>query len=411
MREKVHNEPGLSAMLSQSILMPQESLMPVKVRNQSLLIGIPKEISFQENRISLVPESVALLVNNGHQVIIETNAGKNANFTDTDYSEAGAQIAYTAEEVFKSSSLILKVAPPSEAELELMQEKQTLLSILQIGMQPKDFVGKLRAKRITALAYEYMRDETEVLPVIQAMSEIVGSTSILIAAEYLSNTMAGKGELLGGVTGVPPTEVVIIGAGTVGEYAARTALGLGAQVKVFDNNLYKLRRIQRNLGQKLYTSTIVPSFLTKALRTADVAIGAIHAKEGRTPVYVTEEMVSEMRFGSVVIDVSIDQGGCFETSEVTNHSNPVFRKYGVVHYCVPNIASRVARTASYALSNIFTPVLINIGEEGGLDEFLWAHKTIRSGIYLYKGTVTNKFVSEHCKLPYRDLNLLMASRI
>lgn len=411
MSHQIHNEPGLTAMMQQSILMPQESLMPVKVRNQSLFIGIPRESSFQENRIPLVPESVALLVNNGHQVIIETNAGKNANFTDTDYSEAGAQIAYTAEEVYKTAGLILKVAPPSGAELDFLQEKQTLLSILQIGMQPKDFVAKLKAKRITALAYEYMRDETEVLPVIQAMSEIVGSTSILIAAEYLSNTMAGKGELLGGVTGVPPTEVVIIGAGTVGEYAARTALGLGAQVKVFDNNLYKLRRIQRNLGQRLYTSTIVPSFLMKALRTADVAIGAIHAKEGRTPVIVSEEMVSEMRFGSVVIDVSIDQGGCFETSEVTNHTNPVFRKYGVVHYCVPNIASRVARTASYALSNIFTPVLINIGEEGGLDEFLWAHKTIRSGIYLYKGTVTNKFVSEHCKLPYRDLNLLMASRI
>ncbi len=391
--------------------MPQESLLEIKTSNQNLFIGIPKETSFQENRIALVPESVALLVNNGHQVMIETNAGKNANFTDTDYSEAGAQIAYTPEEVYKNAKLILKVAPPSEAELELVQEKQTLLSILQIAMQPRDFVSKLRTKKITALAYEYMRDETEVLPVIQAMSEIVGSTSILIAAEYLSNTMSGKGELLGGVTGIPPTEVVIIGAGTVGEYAAKTALGLGATVKVFDNNLYKLRRIQKNLGQQLYTSTIVPSFLMKALRTADVAIGAIHAKEGRTPVIVSEEMVSEMRFGSVIIDVSIDQGGCFETSEVTNHTHPVFRKYGVIHYCVPNIASRVARTASYALSNIFTPILINIGEEGGLDEFLWAHKTVRSGIYLYKGTVTNKFVSEHCRLPYRDLNLLMASRI
>ncbi|MBK7389422.1 MAG: alanine dehydrogenase [Bacteroidetes bacterium] len=404
-------DPAISRLAQQGILMPQESLLEIKTSNQNLFIGIPKETSFQENRIALVPESVALLVNNGHQVMIETNAGKNANFTDTDYSEAGAQIAYTPEEVYKNAKLILKVAPPSEAELELVQEKQTLLSILQIAMQPRDFVSKLRTKKITALAYEYMRDETEVLPVIQAMSEIVGSTSILIAAEYLSNTMSGKGELLGGVTGIPPTEVVIIGAGTVGEYAAKTALGLGATVKVFDNNLYKLRRIQKNLGQQLYTSTIVPSFLMKALRTADVAIGAIHAKEGRTPVIVSEEMVSEMRFGSVIIDVSIDQGGCFETSEVTNHTHPVFRKYGVIHYCVPNIASRVARTASYALSNIFTPIFINIGEEGGLDEFLWAHKTVRSGIYLYKGTVTNKFVSEHCRLPYRDLNLLMASRI
>lgn len=412
MSQSLHGKTDVAAKLAQqSVLMTQEEMLPVKQGNKSLFIGIPKETSFQENRIALVPESVSLLVNNGHRVLIETNAGKNANYTDTDYSEAGAQIAFSREEVFKNADIILKVAPPSEEELELIQDRQTLLSILQVAMQPRDFVAKLRAKRVTALAYEYMRDETEVLPVIQAMSEIVGSTSILIAAEYLSNTTSGKGELLGGVTGVPPTEVVIIGAGTVGEYAARTALGLGAQVKVFDNNLFKLRNIQRNLGQKLYTSTIVPGILTKALRTADVAIGAIHAREGRTPVIVTEEMVSEMRFGSVIVDVSIDQGGCFETSEVTNHTNPVFRKYGVVHYCVPNIASRVARTASHALSNIFTPILINIGEEGGLDDFLWAHKTVRSGIYLYKGTVTNKFVSEYSRLPYRDLNLLMASRI
>lgn len=397
-----------SSTLSQ--LLPQEQLVAISEDLKSLFIGIPKETSFQENRIALVPEAVALLVNRGHRVMIESNAGKNANYTDTDYSEAGAHIAYSALEVYQNADIILKVAPPSSEELDLIRDKQTLLSILQMAMQPVNFVSRLREKRVTALAYEYMRDETDVLPVIQAMSEIVGSTSILIAAEYLSNTMSGKGELLGGVTGIPPTEVVIIGAGTVGENAARTAIGLGAQVKVFDNNLSKLRTIQQNLGQKLYTSTIVPGILTKALRTADVAIGAVHAREGRTPVIVTEEMVSEMRFGSVIVDVSIDQGGCFETSEVTNHTNPVFRKYGVIHYCVPNIASRVARTASQALSNIFTPVLINIADEGGLDEFLWAHKTIRSGIYLYKGTVTNRFVSEYSKLPYRDLNLLMAAR-
>jgi alanine dehydrogenase len=404
-------ERGIASLVQQAILMPQESMLEIPASHKDLLIGIPREISFQENRIALVPESVALLVNNGHKIIVETNAGKNANFTDSDYSEAGARIAYSAEEIYKNSDILLKVAPPSEQELEMMQEKQTLFSILQISMQPKDYVAKMRAKKITALAYEYMRDETDLLPVIQAMSEIVGSSSILIASEYLSNAISGKGELLGGVTGIPPTEIVIIGAGTVAEFAAKTALGLGAHFKVFDNNLYKLRRIQRNVGQKLFTSTLVPSILANALKTADVAIGAIHAKEGRTPVIVTEEMVSDMQFGSVIIDVSIDQGGCFETSEVTNHTDPVFRKYGVIHYCVPNIASRVARTASYALSNIFTPILLNVGDEGGLDQFLWADKYVRSGIYLYKGTVTNKFVSEVCKLPFRDLNLLMATRL
>ena len=405
-----HKIAGLSALAQQGVLMPQESVMEVSRLRKDLFIGIPKEISFQENRVPLVPEAIALLVNNGHRILIETGLGNNANFTDSDYSEAGAQIAYHAEEVYKAD-LILKVAPPSMAEVDLLQDKQSLISILQIAMQPEGFMNKLSSKKITALAYEYIKDETDIYPVIQAMSEIVGSASILIAAEYLSNTHGGKGELLGGVTGITPTEVVILGAGTVGEYAARAALGLGASVKVFDSSVYKLRRLQKNIGSRIYTSVLTPSVLLKALRTCDVAIGAVLASEGRSPVIVTEEMVSEMRFGSVIIDVSIDQGGCFETSEVTNHSNPVFRKYGVVHYCVPNIASRVARTASYALSNIFTPVILNMSEEGGMDALLWKDKYIRNAAYLYRGTVTHKYVADVCDLPFRDLNLLMATRI
>ncbi|MBP7167877.1 MAG: alanine dehydrogenase [Bacteroidia bacterium] len=401
---------GMSALAQQGILLPQESVLEVGKLRQNLFIGIPRETSFQENRIPLVPDAVGLLVAHGHHVLVETGAGINANFTDSDYSEAGAQIAYSPDSVFKAD-LILKVAPPSLKELEYMKEKQALMSILQIGMQQEGFIQQLSTKRVTALAYEYLRDETNIYPVIQAMSEIVGSTVILIASELLSNTSGGKGELLGGVPGIPPTEVVIIGAGTVSEYAARAAMGLGANVKIFDTSVYKLRRIQRNLGSRVHTSVISPAALLKALKTCDVAIGAILSKEGRSPIIVTEEMVSEMRFGSVVIDVSIDQGGCFETSEVTNHSDPVFRKYGVVHYCVPNIASRVARTASYALSNIFTPILLNMGEEGGIDALLWKDSHVRSAAYLYKGGVTNRFVADYCKLPYRDLNLLMATRI
>lgn len=400
---------GMSALAQQGVLMPQESLLEVSKMRQQLYIGIPRELSYQENRIPLVPESVAVLVNNGHQVLIETGAGNTANFTDSDYSEAGAQIAYGPEEVYKAD-LILKVAPPSMEELEYFHNKQSLMSILQIAMQQQGYIQKLSSKKITALAYEYLKDETDIYPVIQAMSEIVGSAAILIASELLSNTTGGKGELLGGVPGIQPTEIVILGAGTVGEYAARAALGLGANVKVFDNSIYKLRRLQKNLGTRVYTSTLNPAVLLKALRTCDVAIGAILGKEGRSPVVVTEEMVSEMRFGSTIIDVSIDQGGCFETSEVTNHNQPVFRKYGVIHYCVPNIASRVARTASYALSNIFTPILLNMGEEGGMDPLLWKDKYVRCAAYLYKGTVTNKFVADYSRLPFRDLNLLMAAR-
>lgn len=400
---------GMTSLAQQGVLMPQESVLEVGKLRKDLFIGIPREISFQENRIPLVPESVAVLVNNGHQILIETGAGKNANFTDSDYSEAGARIAYSPQEVYKAD-VILKVAPPSLEELELFKDKQALMSILQIGMQPKEFMTKLGSKKITALAYEFLKDETDVYPVIQAMSEIVGSTAILIASELLSNVSGGKGELLGGVPGIPPTEIVILGAGTVGEYAARAALGLGANVKVFDNSIYKLRRLQRNLGSRVYTSTLNPSVLLKSLRNCDVVIGAILGKEGRSPVVVTEEMVSEMRFGSAIIDVSIDQGGCIETSEVTNHSNPTFKKYGVTHYCVPNIASRVARTASYALSNIFTQILINMGEEGGMDALLWQDSNVRCAAYCYRGTVTNKYVADFCNLPYRDLNLLMATR-
>jgi alanine dehydrogenase len=352
---------------------------------------------------------VGLLINNGHQIVVETGAGNNASFTDTDYSEAGAQIAYTPDEVYKAD-LVLKVAPLSQKELDYVQEKQTLISILQVTMQNKEFIMKLSSKKITALAYEYIKDETLVFPVIQTMSEIVGMASILVGAELLSNATAGRGEILGGITGIPPSEILILGAGTVGEYAARAAIGLGARVRVFENSIYKLRRIQKNLGRRVYTSTLNPTTLLKALRSADVVIGALPAKDGRTPVVVTEDMVREMQSGSVIIDVSIDQGGCFETSEVTNHTHPVFKKHGVIHYCVPNIASRVARTASHALSNIFTPILLAIGEEGGLEEMLWRDPYVRSGVYLYRGTITNKIVSDVCKLPFRDLNLLMASR-
>ncbi len=385
-------------------------MLAVSKKQQQLFIGIPKETSFQENRIPLIPDAVAQLVNNGHEIYVEAGAGAASNFQDSDYSEAGAKICYSPEEVYKAD-IVLKIAPPSEDELKLIQPRQTLISIVQMHTQNDQFIRQLSGKKVTAVGFEYMHDETGAYPIIQAMSEIVGSASILIAGEYLSNAFNGKGELLGGVAGIPPTQVVIIGAGTVGEFAARAALGLGADVKVFDNSIARLRRIQSRLGQRLFTSMISPGLLLKELRTADVALGALRSSEGRTPVVVTEEMVSEMRVGSVIIDVSIDQGGCFETSEVTNHSQPVFKKYGVVHYCVPNIASRVSRTASTALSNIFTPILIAAGEEGGFDEMLWKDKSVRKGVYMYRGSITNRFVAEACKLPYKDLDLLMAARI
>lgn len=395
--------------LTQGALMPQEEAVRIKNKNNQLVIGLPKEVAFQENRIALVPDAVALLVNNGHRIIIEKDAGKNANFDDHDYSEAGAEIVYSAQEVYENSSIILKIAPPTMEELEWMKPRQILFSALQLSIQPKDFLKKIISKKLSCVAYELVTDGENYYPFIRAMGEIAGSTSILIAAELLSNINGGPGFLLGGITGITPTEVVIIGAGTVGEYAARAALGLGATVKVFDNSIYRLRRLQSAIGNRIFTSIIVPRVLEKHLRTADVVIGALRATSARAPIIVTERMVSEMKAGAVLIDVSIDQGGVFETSKPTNHSQPTYKLHGVIHYCVPNIPSRVARTASYAFSNLLAPILLSMGEEGGFDALIRRDAGLRKGVYVYNGILTNKALSEAFKLPYKDINLLTAS--
>lgn len=389
-------------------LMPQEEMLEVTHKKGSLTIGIPKETYFQENRVCLVPEAVTLLVSNGHQVVIETNAGKAANFDDRDYSEAGAQIVQSTKQVYESD-IILKVAPPSDEEIEMLQRKQTLFSALQMTVQSDNYVKQLMNKKVTAIAYDYIKDQDGIFPVIRSMSEIAGNTSILVAAEYLSNINNGNGSMFGGITGTAPTEVVILGAGTVGEFATRAALGLGAMVKIFDNSVYRLRRLQSDLATRVFTSVLQPKVLAKALKTADVVIGAIRAPNGRTPCVVTEEMVAEMKYGSVIVDISIDQGGCFETSRVTNHTNPVFRKHGVIHYCVPNIPSRVSRTASYGLSNVLTPILVNMGDEGGIENLLRHNSGVRHGVYIYNGILTNQFLGETFKLPYKDIDLLMAA--
>ncbi len=394
--------------LTKGAYAPQEEMLEVARKKGKLFIGIPKEIAFQENRVALVPDAVALLANNGHRVIIEAGAGKAANFEDTDYSEAGAEIVHSANEVYKAD-VIFKIAPPTIEEIELMTPKQTLFSALQLTVQPEDFLKKLISKKLNCVAFDLIIDDAGIFPVIRAMGEIAGGTSILIAAELLSNVNNGVGTILGGISGISPTEVVIIGAGTVGEFAARAAIGLGATVKVFDNSTSRLRRLQSQLGSRIFTSVIVPKVLEKHLKTADVAIGAMRASKGRTPCVVSEGMVSEMKTGSVIIDVSIDQGGVFETSNVTNHTKPVFRKHGVIHYCVPNINSRVARTASYALSNIFSQVILNMGDEGGFDSIVRKDPGLRNGVYIYNGILTNQFLGEAFNLPFKDINLLMAA--
>ncbi len=374
-------------------------------RNHSMNIGIPKEVTFQENRIPLTPSAVQYFTANGHRIILETGAGRNANFSDNQYSESGAEIVYNAKEVYECD-VILKIDPPTRKEIEMMRPGQLLISALQINQMDEMLLRMMMEKRINAIAYEFLEDDGGTRPIIRAMSEIAGTASILIAAEYLNNTHVGKGELLGGFAGVPPTQVVVIGAGAVGEFATKAALGLGANVKVFDNSMYRLRRIQKYFGFHLYTSTIHPRVMKSALESADVVIGALSGKTARSPVVITEEMVMGMRPNSVMIDVAIDRGGNFETSEVTTHEKPIFKKHEVIHYCVPNIASRVSRTASYALSNVFTPMLDEMSNMGGFADFLRLKPGVRKGTYLFKGSLTNKNLADKFSIKYHDIDLM-----
>ena len=400
---------GFESLATSRAYFTQESMLAVETRKRKLFIGMPRETSLQENRLGLTPEAVQHLVSAGHEVVMEAGAGEPSKYADHAYSEAGAQIAYSTEEVFKAD-ILLKVAPPTLEEIELLHPNQTLISALQMGSMTPDYIAALSRKKINAIGFELMKDPSGARPVVRAMSEIAGSTVMLIAAEYLARSNEGKGIILGGITGVPPSQVVILGAGTVAEYAARAATGLGAEVKVFDNHLYKLRRLKHNLGMQLYTSTLDTFALSQQIRRADVVIGALAVEDGRIPFMVPEEMVASMAPGSIVIDVSIDQGGCFETSEMTSHSKPVFRKYDVVHYCVPNIASRVPRTATNALSNIFTPILQEISQHGGINEVLFTNEHFRNGVYIYRGSLTNAMIAKKFNLRYKELGLLIAVR-
>ncbi|MDU0370294.1 alanine dehydrogenase [Hymenobacter endophyticus] len=401
---------GFEQLATSRAYFTQESMLAVETRKRKLFIGLPRETSLQENRICLTPEAVKHLVESGHEILLESGAGEPSKYSDHDYSEAGATVAYSQKEVFEAD-IILKVAPPTYDEIEYMRAGQTLISALQFGSLTAEYITALLRKKINAISFELIKDPSGARPVVRAMSEIAGSTVMLIAAEYLARSNEGKGIILGGITGVPPSQVVILGAGTVAEYATRAAIGLGAEVKVFDNHLYKLRRLKQHLGQpQLYTSTLDTFALNQQIRRADVVIGALNAEEGRIPFMVSEDAVSMMAPGSVIIDVSIDQGGCFVTSEMTSHSKPVFRKYDVIHYCVPNIASRVPRTATNALSNIFTPILQEISQHGGINEVLFTNEHFRSGVYVYKGSLTNASIARKFNMRYKELALMIAVR-
>jgi len=390
---------------SKEELIPQAEMLEIKKEKGELFIGLPKETHFEEKRVCLTPDAVAALTAHGHRIVVEAGAGEGSNYDDKEYSEAGAKISHDSKEAF-ACNIVLKVEPPTIEEIELINPQSVLISALQLKTQTKKYFETLAKKRITAVAFDYIKDEHGVYPVVKSLSEIAGTASILIAAELMSNLNKGNGLLLGNIGGVPPTDLVILGAGTVGEFAARSALGLGARVKVFDNSITKLRNLQHCLNAPIYTSTIQPKTLAKSLRRCDVAIGSIRGKN-RSPIVVSESIVESMKEGAIIVDVSIDRGGCFETSSVTTHSKPTFEKHGVIHYCVPNIPSRYARTASFAISNMFTPYLLNIAEEGGFENAARFDKSLRNGMYFYHGILTNRTVADWFDLPFRDINLLI----
>ncbi len=389
-------------------LLPQEEMLEIGKRQKKLIIGIPREKQHLEQRVSLTPEAVEVLVDNGHDVLIESKAGEGAHYTDQNYSECGGYIVENKAQIL-NADVILKVAPLDLEEIDLLKGNQVIFSGLRIYSQSEDYIRKLMGKKVSAIAYEYIKDEYNYYPVLQSMNAIAGNTAIIIAGEYLSNNNGGKGVMLGGISGITPTEVVILGAGTAAEYAARAALGLGAYVKVFDPSPQRLEQLQKNLGVRLHTSIFHPRVLRRTLKSADVVIGAFNLHDRGPRYFVTEEMVKEMKKGSVIIDISIDQGGCIETSECRTPLDPVYTKYDVIHYSVTNLPSRVARTASIALSNIISPIMINIGNSGGIKPFLKANIGVRHGVYLYNGILTNELLGSNFNIQSKDIDLLMAA--
>jgi alanine dehydrogenase len=388
--------------------LPAEEMLEVVRQKKKLVIGIPKENYEIEKRVPLTPEAVEILINNGHDVIIETKAGEGANYANTRYSDKGAQIVDTRKEVFQAD-IVIKVSSLSSAEIDDLKGNQVLFTSLNIQTQSEEIVRKLMHKKVTAIAFETIKDEYNCYPIVRSLSAIAGNTAIIIASDLLSNHNNGKGVMLGGISGITPAEVVILGSGTAAEFAARASLGLGCHVRIFDNSIHKMERLQRNLNQRLYTSIFHPQVMEKALASADVLIGAMNLLEKGPQFYISEEMVKSMKKGSVIVDISVDQGGCVETSEFRTQNNPEYVKHGVVHYSACNLTSRVARTASIAISNVISPLLLNLASSGGLKAFLKDSKGTRHGVYIYNGILVSDFIGHRFNIPSKDIDLLMAA--
>lgn len=388
-------------------LFPEECLLREIARQPRLSIGLPKENALVETRLALTPEGVAIVTEEGHSVYVQRGAGEPMSYSDLQYSEAGAYLVDDAATVF-GADIVLKIAPPTLDELNLMHDRSTLFSMLQLSNLSAECIRLMMKKKMNAIAYELIQDEQKAFPVVNSIAEIEGNTAIAVAAELMSNERGGKGLLLGGVAGITPTEVLILGAGITGSVAARTALALGAQVKVFDHDISKLRKIQHYLGQQVFTSVIHPTVLIRSLATADAVIGNLRYINGSERFMVSEELVKTMKPGAIIIDMSVDQGGCFETSECRTLQHPIFEKHGVIHYCVPNISARVARTSSMALSNIFAPMLLKVACSGSVNSAITESVGFRHGAFIYSGVLVNRLIGNYYNIPSNDIGLLIA---
>ena len=392
--------------IPKNMLLPKEEMLEVKKKGKKMKIGVPSDLSKVEYRVPLSPQAVDLLVSYGHEILIERDAGKAASYTNEDYQKAGATIVETKEETFQCD-IILRIAPFNCDEIDALRGNQVIISNMQIQAHCNESIQKMMQKKVTTIAFEYLENEEGFLPFVHQMSQIAGVTSITIASEYLSNSRNGKGVLFGEVTGVTPAELVIIGTSTAAEYAARAALGLGIFVKVFDTSVYELSKLEEKLGRRIFTSVFYPKVLRKALISADAVIGA--TSFNTPPKFkVSESLVKQMKEGSVIIDLNVSQGGCFETSKCTDFNNPTYTKHGVVHYCVPNTPAMVARTASISLSNILIPILLAIGDNGGVENYIKVSKGFRKGVYIYHGILTNHDVGRMFNIPSKDIDLLLA---
>lgn len=366
-----------------------------------MVIGVPKEIKDQEYRVSLTPEGVQVLVAAGHRVLVERGAGEGSGFADEDYRKAGAQAGRPKEQVFTEPDLIVKVKEPSLAEVALLHPDQTLFTYLHLAVSA-ELTRALLDSGVTAIAYETVEVGDGTLPMLWPMSEIAGRMAVQVGARYLERSQGGGGLLLGGVPGVPPANVVILGAGTVGSAAARIAVGMGAQVTVFSLDLKPLRHLDYLYHGRVKTLAANQVWIDREVEQADLAIGAVYVHGARAPRLVSRAVVSRMKPGSVIVDVCVDQGGCFETTRPTAHSNPVYREEGVLHYCVANMPGSVPRTATLALTNATLPYIVRLAS-AGVQQAIRSDPALAKGVNIEKGKITCRGVAEAHGLPWCPL--------